>query len=205
MANIHILAVSFLRFGELKVFVQSIINQTFDNWTLCVIHDGHNEEFIDIMKSYSNSAPGKITYCCTEIRYCDYGHTLRDIGIQRASGDYIIVTNADNYYIPKAIEFLTQVVSNSNPDVVIFDMIHSHSCPGGRPQPQYSYFQTNLKRDSIDIGAALVNLELAKKVGFRDKTHSGDATFFEDISAYLASKNLVLNYVKIHQVLLVHN
>ena len=46
--KVGIVAVSHKRFGELKVFVQSIINQTNKNWSLHVIHDGKNDEFLNI-------------------------------------------------------------------------------------------------------------------------------------------------------------
>ena len=40
---IDIIAVAFEKLGELKVFVQSWLNQTEKNWKLTVIHDGQNE------------------------------------------------------------------------------------------------------------------------------------------------------------------
>jgi hypothetical protein len=53
------------------------------------------------------------------------------------------------------------------------------------------------------MGAAAVRGELARRAGFRDKTHDGDATYFEDVArARLPDK---LSICKISQVLLVHN
>ncbi|MGB1153670.1 MAG: hypothetical protein ACPG4F_05815 [Paracoccaceae bacterium] len=42
----EVIAVAYKRFGELKVFVQSWINQTEKNWKLHVIHDGDSKNFI---------------------------------------------------------------------------------------------------------------------------------------------------------------
>ena len=55
-AKIHILAVAYERFGEIKVFVQSILNQSSDDWLLTVCHDGPNDEFNRIMEEYGSSA-----------------------------------------------------------------------------------------------------------------------------------------------------
>jgi hypothetical protein len=82
-------------------------------------------------------------------------------------------------------------------------MIHSHNRPGGRELPPYSFFETDFKRGSIDISSAIVNKTLAEKVGFRDKTHDGDATYFEDILQQ--KKGKALKVAKIPRVLFVHN
>lgn len=200
-AKIHVIAVAYERFGELKVFIQSLINQTSTDWCLTVLHDGPNEQFDLIMESYAQIVPNKIEFFPSEIRFNDYGHSLRDLGLKKIKGDYVLLTNADNYYIPKAVEYLVLAVKETNADVVLFDMIHSHNHPGGRPLPPYSFFETTYKRGSIDIGSAIVKKKLAEKVGFRDKTHDGDATYFEMI----ASEKLNLIIAKISRVLLVHN
>ena len=201
--KIHVIAVAFEKLGELKVFVQSWINQTKDNWTLTVIHDGPDEEFSSIMRGYKDKCPARIEYLCTEKRFNDYGHSLRDVGLKNIKGEYVLLTNADNYFIPRAIEFINEVFIDCQPEVVIFDMVHSHNRPGGRNIPAYSFFETKLERSSIDISSAIVKANLAEKVGFRDKTHDGDASYFEDIIKLKFSDGL--SFVKIPRVLFVHN
>lgn len=60
--KIHVIAVAFEKFNQLKVFVQSWINQTKDNWILTVMHDGPNEEFSLIMQGYKDECPTKIDF-----------------------------------------------------------------------------------------------------------------------------------------------
>ena len=55
--TLSIVAVSFERLGELKVFVQSVINQTHKNWRLHVLHDGQNDDFCNIMENYRRDHP----------------------------------------------------------------------------------------------------------------------------------------------------
>lgn len=201
--KIHIIAVAYERFGELKVFVQSILNQTDKNWHLTVYHDGPNEIFCDIMSNFFAESPDQIEYIATEHRYNDYGHSLREIGLQNIKEQYVMLTNADNYLIPKAIEYLNRTIIQTNADVIMYDMVHSHNRPGNRALPPYSFFETFYERGSIDIGAAIVKRDLAEKVGFRDKTHDGDATYFEDVFA--ERKPSGLSVAKIPQILFVHN
>ena len=201
--KIHIIAVAYNRIGELKVFVQSLLNQSSKNWILTIIHDGPNQEFDRVMSEYKKIADEQIKFYSTDIRYNDYGHSLREIGLRSISGDYVLLTNADNYFIPKAIEYLTLALNEYEVDVIIFDMIHSHERPGGRLLPSYSFFSTKFERNSIDMGAAIVKRELAEKAGFRDKTYAGDATYFEDIIRAKDGKEVIIS--KIPRVLFVHN
>jgi len=202
--TIHVVSVAYKRFNEMKIFVQSWINQTEKNWKLTVIHDGNNPEFIKLMGSYKTMDPDRIDFFCTDTRYNDYGHTLRDIGLKNLDSGYVLLTNADNYFIPKAIEFINQSLFDAvkMPDVIIFDMVHSHSHSNrGRKQPSYTYFKVDYKRCAIDISAAVVRCDLANAVGFRDKSHDGDATYFEDVK----KEKEDLHIVKIPRVLFVHN
>jgi len=150
---IDIIAVAFEKLDELKVFVQSWLNQTEKNWKLTVIHDGPNNKFESIMDSYKKIDSERINFYCTQDRFNDYGHSLREIGLKNVQGEFTLITNADNYFIPKAIEFINQAYfkSECKADVIIYDMIHSHQNPGGRDLPSYSYFKVEYKKNSIDI------------------------------------------------------
>ncbi len=198
----EVIAVAYQRYGALKVFVQSWINQTADNWRLRVIHDGADAEFVRIMSEFSAQAAGRIQFSATDRRFNDYGHSLRHRGLQDAEGDYVLLTNADNYYVPRCVEYLTDAARDSAADVLLFDMIHSHDRPGGRPVPAYSYFPTQYSRLNIDIGAALVRSDLARAAGFQDRTHDGDASYFEGVAR---AKGGAISICKISRVLLVHN
>ena len=178
---------------------------TEKNWKLTIIHDGHNSDFMSLMESYHKIDPNRITFYCTEKRFNDYGHSLREIGLKNLEGDFVLITNADNYFIPKAVEFLNRAIveTKGEVDVVMFDMIHSHNRPGNRDLPPYSFFQVKYKRNSIDISSAIVKNNLAAKVGFRDKSLAGDATYFEDI--FKSKYPEKLKCLKIPRVLFVHN
>ena len=199
---VEIISVAFERLGELKVFVQCILNQRQDNWKLRVIHDGPNAEFCSIMQGYAQQKPGQIFYEETTARYNDWGHSLREIGLARATGDYVLITNADNYYIPRFIEYVTEAIEQTKADLIGWDMVHSHESPGSTCAPSYSYFKTEWKRFGIDMGAAVVRRTLAQQAGFPDKGHDGDATYFIKVSEIKGPATLCC---RIPRVMLVHN
>ncbi|MEN3111119.1 glycosyltransferase family A protein [Uliginosibacterium paludis] len=199
---IEIIAVAHLRYGELRVFVQSILNQTAGNWRLQVIHDGPDESFDRIMAAYQAEAPERIRYSHTGTRHNDYGHSLREIGLARAEGDYVLITNADNYYIPRFVEYCTKAVSDTGADIIMYDMVHSHENPGQRTLPAYSYFQTQYSINNIDMGAAIVRRTIAQQAGFADKSYAADAVYFEKVALVKREKTTLC---KINRVMLVHN
>lgn len=199
----EVIAVAHQRIGELRLFVLSWINQSSPNWMLRVIHDGPNPEFDDVMASLAREASGRVSFESTPSRFNDYGHSLRELGLRSARGDYVLLTNADNYYIPHTTRILTDAAQQTQADVLLFDMVHSHERPGGRNQSAYCFFPTSYSRGSIDMGSAAVRVELARQAGFRDKSYDADATYFEDVARVRLPHQLMV--CKIARILLVHN
>jgi hypothetical protein len=75
--------------------IASLQAQTFRDFEILCYHDGPLLE---------PDAPQPVPIRPTPTRYNDYGHSLRDIGIRQASGDYIVHFNADNILYPNALE-----------------------------------------------------------------------------------------------------
>lgn len=203
MKDITIVSVAYKRPKNIPVLIHSLLAQTLQNFRLVIIHDGYDAEMETLLSGYRDQNPDVIEFMMSEKRYGDYGHSLRDIGIKLTDTEYILLTNDDNYYCPRFLEYMFNAVRalSTPPDVVMCDMIHSHNNPGGRQQLPYQFFETRPARHSIDIGCFIARTELAKKVGFRDKTHDGDATYFEDLIRAAQTPKIV----KVPHVLFVHN
>ena len=199
---IDVVCVAYKRYGPLKVLLQCLLNQTAPNWRAHVYHDGPDPGFEQIVRDFEQQAPGRILHSNSQSRFNDYGHSLREHGLKQVDAPYVLITNDDNYYVPRAMEYIAEAIAAEDPDVVMFDMVHSHENPGLRRAPSYSYFPTEYSRNNIDIGAAVVRTELARKAGFRDRGFAGDATYFEDIAR---AKGGPLRVAKIPRVLFVHN
>jgi len=199
--QITVICVAYKRYEQIPILVHSFLVQTLQNFKLLILHDGYDEQMDHILAKLKSKNPDVIDYFFTNQRYNDYGHTLRDIGIGMADTDFILITNDDNYYCPIFLERMFIAIEEYCADIVLCDMIHSHHNPGGRPQLPYSLFKTAPVRLSMDIGCFIARTEWAKTVGFRDKTHDGDATFFEDLLRLRPNACVA----KVNQVLLVHN
>jgi glycosyltransferase involved in cell wall biosynthesis len=203
MKEITVICVSYKRYKNIPVLIHSFLAQSLQNFKLLVLHDGYDAEMEVILQDFRNKYPDIFDYRFSDVRFNDYGHSLRDIGIRTLDTEYVLITNDDNYYCPKFLEYMFMPIhaETSPPDIVLCDMIHSHNNPGGRPQGPYNLFKTSPGRLSIDIGCFIARSELAKKAGFRDKTHDGDATYFEDLVRAAVTPRII----KIDHVLFVHN
>ena len=127
---------------------------------------------------------------------------MRAMGIERCNSEFIIQTNDDNYYVPKFLEFMFNKIDGENLDLALCDMIHSHDRPGGRPQESYHAFVTEPRKFGVGIGCFIVKTEIAKAVGFRDKSRDGDGTFIDDIMRGNGHK---VKWGKVDKILFVHN
>ncbi len=202
--ELTIVCVAYKRYLNLPVLIHSLLAQTLQNFRLIVIHDGHDAEMATLLKPFVDKHPDRIEVMFTDQRFNDYGHTLRDIGIRLADTEYVLLTNDDNYYVPRFLEYMFMPMHAQGqiaPDIVFCDMIHSHNNPGVRKQLPYNPFETRPERNFIDIGCFVARTELARVVGFRDKGFAGDATYFEDLVAAADDAKLV----KIPMTLFVHN
>jgi hypothetical protein len=85
--------------------VASLQNQTFRDFEILCYHDG---PLLD------SDAPQPVPIRATPQRFNDWGHSLRDIGIREARGDYLVFFNADNVLYPFALETIAKELRRPN-------------------------------------------------------------------------------------------
>jgi hypothetical protein len=97
--DITIVCVAYKRHAQIPVLIHSIICQSLQNLKLHIIHDGYDQEMDDLLRPYQQQHP-EISYEFTPSRHNDYGHSLREIGIEKVDTEYHMITNDDHYYVP---------------------------------------------------------------------------------------------------------
>jgi glycosyltransferase involved in cell wall biosynthesis len=196
MSKLSIICVAYKRYHAIKVLIECLLCQTNPDWELLIIHDGEDTEHYNIVFPYTEQY-ANIKYWQTPIRYNDFGHTLRDLGIQQVTGDYILITNDDNYYVPKFVELMLEPQA----DFIYCDMVHNHNRPESSSGGTYGFFKTHPAYCQIDIGCFIIKREIAQAVGFKHRINEADGLFVEDILRTYPN----LKIVKIPKVLYVHN
>jgi hypothetical protein len=108
--------------------------------------------------------------------------------------DYILMSNDDNYYVPRFVEFMLNAV-DQRAGIIYCDTVHSHC--------DYDYHHSELKENHIDMGAFMVRADVAKSVGFNHDHFSADGTYAEECMRRCNIKSL--RAVKVKKPLFVHN
>jgi hypothetical protein len=80
---------------------ESLEAQTFKDFEVLRYHDG---------PLMDPSIQERWTIQCTAQRHNDWGHSLRDLGIRAAKGEYILHFNADNILYPEALEEIAKEI-----------------------------------------------------------------------------------------------
>ena len=110
----------------LKTAIDSIINQTigFDNIELIIVNDNSKDNSKKIIKNYANKYNNIIDI------HLDKNSGLpgkpRNIGIDKATADYIIFLDADDEYFPNAFELLYNTIVSEKSDFVMGSHFHDN-------------------------------------------------------------------------------
>lgn len=98
----------------IKKCIDSLINQTYSNLEIIIVDDGSTDQSKQIYSSYSD----------TRIK-CFFKENsglsdARNFGISKASGDYILFLDSDDYYDTDAINKLNSIIDKNNelPEVI---------------------------------------------------------------------------------------
>lgn len=167
----------------------SLKAQTYPNWEAIIVHDGEAPKSAwDLLYSCD---PARIHMAETPERKGQFGHPWREWGIKRASGQYIGLSNDDNYYAPVYFSEMLFALQAGKAQLALCDMVHSHR--------QWGTIKGELKRGSVDVGSWIAEAELVKSTPWPDMGFAGDWTFIH------ALKHKAAKTVKVGGCFFVHN
>ncbi|HXS37174.1 MAG TPA: glycosyltransferase family 2 protein [Flavipsychrobacter sp.] len=118
--------------------IESVLQQTYDNWELLLIDDGSTDSGTQIAKQYAEQYANKIKYLMHE-QHKNRGLTAsRNLGLQQSCGEYIALLDADDYWLPEKLS--TQVaIAEAHPECALI---------GGASLYWYSW-QDSTKEDVV--------------------------------------------------------
>ena len=177
------------------VLVTSLLEQNYKNWELLLVHDG---PVLDLSPNVTEllSDP-RIHLLNTEIRANDWGHSPREFAFEKCrsgkyNGDFIVVSNSDNYHVPGFLRLMLEAFSSSAISVYC-DMIHNDY--------YWRYFNTKLTYSFVDCGCLMTKFKEACEVGWQNKEYEADWHYITS----LIDKFGISSFVKLPAPLLVHN
>ena len=179
---------------ELMGMLYSLINQSNNNWVAHVVSDGNYDEFKDIEQHFCLNS--QIKFSTIEGPNKDWGHTARNYGLKHAVEEWVVMTGADNYYMPDFVnEFLKTPEINGDYNFTYCNMVHNEA-----HYKHYQVLEAKLKINEIDMGCFATRSKYAKQIKLDTKSYQADWFFVENYRILYPSK---VNYI--NKVLYVHN
>ena len=153
--------------------IQSVIDQSEQNWELIIVNDASLDDTLKIAQAFSKKD------CRISIISNQTNQQLPaslNIGFAAARGEYFTWTSDDNIYQPNALEKMASYLDN-NPKTDLISMNFSFIDEKGLVKPQDFYTIHKYKRSvayllhGCNIGAAFMYRKtIADKVGKYDET-----------------------------------
>ena len=91
-----------------------MLEQTYSNLEVIIINDGSIDGTEDIIQRYTAEHSGIVSYAQNHAGVS----AARNLGISKATGEWVVFLDADDYYLNSAIESLYIAQSNSKADMV---------------------------------------------------------------------------------------
>jgi hypothetical protein len=193
--KLHVIVIAYHRAIPLRSLIDCFLLQTNPDWYMTILHDGPAPD--DVKKVARSYGDPRIIFTDMDEETGNHGFFIRQSVlplIPGGSNDFVLNTNDDNHYVPRFVEYMLREVQE-NVGIVFCDTVHSHQ--------DYKLQESELKLSSIDMGAFIVRLDIAKEAGFAHNTYAYDGYFAEDCLSVCKSKGLRAFHIR--KPLFIHN
>jgi predicted protein tyrosine phosphatase len=167
---------------RLNLFLLSMKRQRYQNWEVIAITDGPNSAAAEFIRAFGDP---RVKFIETEKRLGRWGHPYRQLGISACQGEFIGLSNDDNYYVPGYIEQMVNALEAA--DIALAQTLHSYS----------GWKVTGV---GADLGCWVARAELVKSTPWHGVEFDSDAQYLNALIAKAGKR-----VAKIHRPLFVHN
>jgi glycosyltransferase involved in cell wall biosynthesis len=121
--------------------IDSIFAQTYKNWELLLVDDGSTDASSAIAQQFAQKYPDKVRYLEHEGHQNLGMSTSRNLGIDRAQGDYIAFLDADDIWIAEKLEQQVAIFAAYPQAAMVYGRtLMWHSWTGNPADSQRDYF-----------------------------------------------------------------
>jgi len=167
MPMVSVIIPTYNRAHVLARSIQSVLNQTFQDFELIIVDDGSTDDTESLVNRFSSK---KIKYVRHQKN--QGGSPARNTGIRLAKGDYIAFLDDDDEWMPEKLERQMEVICKAPPEVgVLYTKFRQYDRFGDYvPQRRLAKKEGNLFKQLLGecflgLGTTLIRKECFDKVG----------------------------------------
>ena len=161
----------------IKKCIESILNQTYDDFELLIVDDGSNDNTESIIKKYNDE---RIKYFKTENNGAG---NARNLGIDKSSGEFIVFVDSDDYIAKEFVEKLVNKVESESLEIAVCNFYKKKK--NRIKKEKINHFEnSNLKNNEellLEIGFELWNKIYKKSLIIKNKLRFNDNIRYEYI------------------------
>lgn len=125
--------------------IQSIINQTIspDKYELIIVDDASTDNTTIIIDNYAKMYPNQIKVIKKSVNSSVAKDSPRNIGVENATGEYIMFLDQDDWYLPEALEELHRLMDIDDLDFIqySFNYVNENGDIFKIHKPKYSGYE----------------------------------------------------------------
>jgi len=165
-------------------FLNCMRRQRWDNLEIIAVNDGPCS--MNLWDRHEESEGFSVKIIETPEPKGHWGHPYRQLGIDAATGDWIGLTNDDNYYVPGFVEQMVGAAERNNAEVVMCQVLHSYAGWG-------------VTGVGTDLGCFLAKRELVKETPWEGIDLKADRRYLQRLL------NRSRNIAVVERPLFIHN
>jgi len=198
VSKVSVILPTYNRAQHIVSTLNSVVEQTYDNFEIIVVDDGSTDNTYDIIAGFKKQSPYPVIY---KYQNNKGPAAARNVGIKAASGEYIAFIDSDDiWHKDKIVKQLAIFRKNNNISMVFSDMMlsenyekkadsvfhaHNHQLKFSEHKDFYYYL---LNTNPIFTPTVMVKSECFEKVGLFNE----DYKFGEDYDMWV---RIASNYV----------
>ena len=101
----------------LRRCLDSVLNQTFQDWQAICVNDGSPDNSADILDEYAKKDSRFVVVTKENGGSSD----ARNVGIKKASGDYVMYLDSDDFIHCQTLDLMYGLIKANNADMALFD------------------------------------------------------------------------------------
>lgn len=183
---------------HLMTLIGSLLTQENPSWTAHIVGDNVENDTLEEIHNILNLVnDSRIKFTNLPERHNDWGHTPRNYGLDHATGEWIVMTGEDNYYVPTFVHNFLREARLKDTDFMFCSFLYNQAQLGDTYYP----VKARLELQQIDIGCYSFRKDKLGDIRLRTDVSEADYYFMLD---YLSQEDdMTATYID--EILYVHN